>query len=81
MRSKYDVVEFQQPIVGRRWFAFQNVQASGRIKDPLTGRLRPGPAALGGGRGLWVANQVCDLVEIRTGLGGTQIRLHMRLPA
>jgi len=57
------------------------VQDGGRIEDPLTGRLRPGPTALGGGRGLWVANQVCDLVEIRTGLGGTQIRLHMRLPA
>jgi anti-sigma regulatory factor (Ser/Thr protein kinase) len=57
------------------------VQDGGRIKDPLTGRLRPGPADLGGGRGLWVAHQVCDLVEIRTGGNGTQIRLHMRLPA
>ena len=28
-----------------------------------------------------VANQLCDLVEIRTGRNGTQIRLHMRLPA
>lgn len=57
------------------------VHDSGRIEDPLTGRLRPGPAELGGGRGLWVANQLCDLVEIRTGRNGTQIRLHMRLPA
>ena len=57
------------------------VHDSGRIEDPLTGRLRPGPADLGGGRGLWVAHQLCDLVEIRTGRNGTQIRLHMRLPA
>ena len=57
------------------------VHDSGHIEDPLTGRLRPEPSDLGGGRGLWVANQLCDLVEIRTGRYGTQIRLHMRLPA
>jgi anti-sigma regulatory factor (Ser/Thr protein kinase) len=57
------------------------VHDSGCLEDPLIGRLRPDPADLGGGRGLWVANQLCDLVEIRTGRDGTQIRLHMRLPA
>jgi len=57
------------------------VHDSGRIEDPLAGRLRPDPADLGGGRGLWVANELCDLVEIRTGRNGAQIRLHMRLPA
>jgi anti-sigma regulatory factor (Ser/Thr protein kinase) len=57
------------------------VHDSGHIENPLTGRLRPGPADLGGGRGLWVANQLCDLVEIRTGRNGTQVRLHMRRPA
>jgi anti-sigma regulatory factor (Ser/Thr protein kinase) len=57
------------------------IHDSGRIEDPLTGRLRPEPSAPGGGRGLWVVNQLCDLVEIRTGRNGTQIRLHMRLPA
>jgi len=55
------------------------VHDSGRIEDPLAGRLRPHPADPGGGRGLWVANQLCDLVEIRTVRNGTQIRLHMRL--
>ena len=55
------------------------VHDSGRIADPLAGRLRPHPADPGGGRGLWVANQLCDLVEIRTVRNGTQIRLHMRL--
>jgi anti-sigma regulatory factor (Ser/Thr protein kinase) len=50
---------------------------SGRITDPLVGLRRPlGP----GGLGLWVVNQVCDLVELRTGARGTTIRMHMSLP-
>jgi anti-sigma regulatory factor (Ser/Thr protein kinase) len=57
------------------------VQDRGHIEDPLAGQLRPDPADLGGGRGLWVVNQLCDLVQIRTSHAGTQIRLHMRLPA
>jgi hypothetical protein len=32
-----------------------------------------------GGNGLWVVNQVCDLVQARTGRAGTTTRLHMRL--
>jgi anti-sigma regulatory factor (Ser/Thr protein kinase) len=48
----------------------------GWIADPLAGRRRPlGP----GGLGLWVVNQVCDLVELRTGQQGTTVRMHMRL--
>jgi hypothetical protein len=31
------------------------------------------------GWGLWMVNQVCDLVEIRSGDWGTDVRLHMRL--
>ena len=57
------------------------VHDGGHIEDPVTGRLRPDPADLIGGRGLWVVNQVCDLVQIRTGRSDTQIRLHMRRPA
>ena len=56
------------------------VHDRGLIKEPLAGRFRPNPADLGG-RGLWVVNQLCDLVEIRTSRYGTDIRLHMRLPA
>jgi anti-sigma regulatory factor (Ser/Thr protein kinase) len=55
------------------------VNDSGHITDPLAGRLKPDPAAAGGGRGLWVVQQVCDLVEIRTSAAGTAIRLHMQL--
>jgi anti-sigma regulatory factor (Ser/Thr protein kinase) len=52
------------------------VSDSGWIADPLVGRRRPaGP----GGLGLWVVHQVCDLVEFRSGAGGTCIRMHMQL--
>ena len=54
------------------------VQDSGHITDPLVGRRRP-PADAGGGHGLWLVHQVCDLVESRSGPGGTVIRLHVRL--
>ena len=50
----------------------------GWISDPLAGRVRRGPD--GRGHGLYLVNQVCDLVEIRTGSAGTTIRMHMRLP-
>ncbi|MGE5133487.1 MAG: anti-sigma factor RsbA family regulatory protein [Gemmatimonadota bacterium] len=53
---------------------------SGEIADPLAGSRRPDPAAPGGGRGLWVVHQLCDLVETRSGPAGTTTRLHMRLP-
>ena len=52
------------------------VSDTGHITDPLVGLRRPlGP----GGLGLWVVNQVCDLVELRTGKRGTTIRMHMSL--
>jgi len=54
------------------------VQDRGWISDPLAGRQRHSPEE--SGHGLWVVNQVCDLVEIRTSqAAGTIIRLHMRL--
>lgn len=52
------------------------VEDRGRIEEPLVGRLRPG-IAQEGGRGLWLANQLCDLVQIRSGDAGTTVRLHM----
>lgn len=53
------------------------VQDCGWITDPLAGQQRR--PADEPGHGLWVVNQVCDLVEVRTGQAGTTIRLHMRL--
>lgn len=55
------------------------VHDSGHIRDPLAGTHLPDPAAPGGGRGLWVVHQLCDLAEIRTGPAGTTIRLHLQL--
>jgi anti-sigma regulatory factor (Ser/Thr protein kinase) len=53
------------------------IQDQGWIADPLAGRQRRSPED--SGHGLWVVNQVCDLVEIRTSqAAGTIIRLHMR---
>jgi len=55
-----------------------DVRDPGRIDDPLVGRQRP-PADRVGGRGLWIANQICDLVQIRSGESGTQVRLQMAI--
>lgn len=55
------------------------VEDRGRIEEPLVGRLRPG-IQQEGGRGLWLANQLCDLVQIRSGDGGTTVRLHLLAP-
>jgi anti-sigma regulatory factor (Ser/Thr protein kinase) len=52
------------------------VHDQGEITDPLAGRVRHGPDDRG--HGLWLVNQVCDLVELRTGLAGTTVRMHMR---
>ncbi|MDQ2811357.1 MAG: sensor histidine kinase [Actinomycetota bacterium] len=54
------------------------VEDTGHITDPLAGRRRP-PPDTGGGNGLRIVHQVCDLVELRTGPDGTIIRVHMGL--
>jgi anti-sigma regulatory factor (Ser/Thr protein kinase) len=54
------------------------VRDAGLIDAPLAGRVRPRPGQLGG-YGLWLANQLCDLVQIRATPAGNAVRLHMRL--
>jgi anti-sigma regulatory factor (Ser/Thr protein kinase) len=54
------------------------VSDSGQITDPLVGRRRPDGDSFRHG-GLWVVNQVCDLVELRSGPDGTTVRMHVRL--
>jgi anti-sigma regulatory factor (Ser/Thr protein kinase) len=49
----------------------------GRIDNPLAGRERPTGTQVGG-YGLWLANQVCDLVQLRSGPQGSAVRIHMR---
>jgi hypothetical protein len=41
------------------------------------GRLRP-PVDSAGGRGLWLANQLCDLVQVRALDEGNVVRLYVR---
>jgi anti-sigma regulatory factor (Ser/Thr protein kinase) len=54
------------------------ISDAGSIADPLVGRENPAPDRLGG-RGLWMANQLCDLVQVRSGASGTVVRLHVHL--
>jgi len=51
------------------------VRDGGQILDPLVGRKKP-PAGGGSGHGLWLANQLCDLVQIRSFPTGSVVRLH-----
>ena len=55
-----------------------DVADRGRIDDLLVGRVLPPLDGLGG-RGVWLANQLCDLVQLRSGDDFTQVRLHTRL--
>jgi len=56
------------------------VSDHGRIEEALVGRYRPGPTSPGG-RGLWMVNQLCELVQVRTFPTGTTVRLHLRRQA
>jgi anti-sigma regulatory factor (Ser/Thr protein kinase) len=54
------------------------VRDRGRLTDPLAGRHRPDDRQIGG-RGLWLVNQVCDLLQLRSSPSGTTARAHFRL--
>jgi hypothetical protein len=43
-------------------------------------RRRPRDAA-NGGHGMWLANQLCDLVQVRSSRAGTVVRLLVKAPA
>jgi anti-sigma regulatory factor (Ser/Thr protein kinase) len=51
---------------------------AGRIDRPLVGRERPRSDQTSG-RGLWLANQLCDLLQVRSGSSGTTVRMRMSL--
>jgi anti-sigma regulatory factor (Ser/Thr protein kinase) len=51
------------------------VRDRGYLDQPLAGRESPAVDAEGG-RGLWLANQFCDLLQIRSSDAGTVVRLH-----
>jgi anti-sigma regulatory factor (Ser/Thr protein kinase) len=48
----------------------------GAIRDQLVGRVQPDVFAVSG-RGMWIANQLCDLVQIRSSGSGSIVRAHM----
>jgi anti-sigma regulatory factor (Ser/Thr protein kinase) len=52
------------------------IRDAGRIDDPLVGRRRPS-VVRPSGFGLWLANQVCDLVQLRSDDAGSVIRMHV----
>lgn len=62
------------------WFAegavVCEVRDAGHITDPLAGRFAPPPAATSG-RGLWLANHLCDLVQLRSSAAGTTVRMYV----
>jgi len=51
------------------------VKDRGVVADPLTGRLAPDDEEPDG-RGLWMVNQLCDLVQLRSSDTGTTVRVH-----
>lgn len=53
------------------------VSDRGLFQDPLAGRRTPDPQRPGG-RGLWLAHQLSDLVQLRSDADGTVVRVHMR---
>jgi anti-sigma regulatory factor (Ser/Thr protein kinase) len=54
------------------------VSDGGHIRERLVGRVRPDPDQASG-RGLWLVNHLCDLVQIRSDADGSIVRVHMRL--
>lgn len=61
---------------GEEGAVFVEVADAGTITDPTVGRVRPDPASEHG-RGLYIANQLCDQVSIDSSATGTRIRLGM----
>jgi anti-sigma regulatory factor (Ser/Thr protein kinase) len=57
---------------------FVEVADAGTITDSTVGRVRPDPASEHG-RGLYIANQLCDGVAIDSSASGTRIRLQMEV--
>jgi len=53
------------------------LEGAGTFTDPMAGRFRPGPESPGG-RGLWLANQLCELVQLRNTPAGSVVRLRSR---
>jgi len=51
------------------------IHDAGHVQDPLIGR-RPDGQDNSRGRALRLANELCDLVQVRSGAAGTTVRVH-----
>ncbi|HET7386672.1 MAG TPA: anti-sigma factor RsbA family regulatory protein [Nocardioidaceae bacterium] len=56
-----------------------DVADNGSITDALAGRRRPDPDA-STGRGLWLVNHLCDLVQLHSSRHGTRVRITVAPP-
>ncbi|WP_406038413.1 ATP-binding protein [Micromonospora sp. NBC_00898] len=54
----------------------QVADSGGQRIPPTAGFHRPGSAGRVGGRGLWLARQLADVVTVHSGASGTSVRLH-----
>jgi anti-sigma regulatory factor (Ser/Thr protein kinase) len=61
--------------MGTRWLVCE-IEDAGQIGDPLVGREQPA-GDQHAGRGLWIANQICDLVQVRSFATHSVVRLHI----
>jgi anti-sigma regulatory factor (Ser/Thr protein kinase) len=57
---------------------WSEVSDRGWLTDPLAGRHPPGPGLEA--HGLWLINQLCDLVQLRSAPGRTTVRMRVDLP-
>jgi anti-sigma regulatory factor (Ser/Thr protein kinase) len=65
-------------IWGGEGAVYVEVADAGTIVDPGVGKSRPDPTAESG-RGLYIANQLCDAVSIESGPTGTRVRLRVEV--
>jgi anti-sigma regulatory factor (Ser/Thr protein kinase) len=56
--------------------AICEVHDNGALHNAMAGRVNPGHVGTGG-RGLWIVNQICDLVQIRSTPQGTVVRVQI----
>jgi len=54
------------------------IRDRGKLTAPPAGRIKPPTRALTG-RGLWLASQICDLIQIRSAPDGTRSRAHVAI--
>lgn len=61
-----------------RAFLVEIADSGPGLAEPVVGHRLP-PVGSVGGRGLWLARQLCDALRIRSGADGTTVRLHTHL--